>query len=172
MSVQFQSSSVYLVDDMSDVIETQNLDGSFSHVDESDSLTTWFVHSERTGDYASSSRTPGPSAGVLHANAPTPLASSSFQTPYRKSFVSTPHHSSTFIAKGRQRAASVKIFLAEMSPDGEVGKSIEQGFFQVTEDTANLPYLTHVIRDYFGDDRLPIVTANGLPLPDNLATTG
>ena len=104
MRVQFQSSSVYLVDDMSDIIETQNPDGSFSHVDESDSLTTWLVHGERTGDYASSSRTPGPSAGVLHANAPTPLASSSFQTPYRKSFVPTSHRSLPKVARGHRRS--------------------------------------------------------------------
>ena len=102
---------------MRDVIETQISDGSFSHVDGSDSLTTWLVHDERTGDYASSSRVPGPSPGVFLANAPAPLASSPFHTPYQKSFVPNSHHSSTFIVKGRQRAWSVKIFVAEMSSD-------------------------------------------------------
>ena len=35
-----------------------------------------------------------------------------------------------------------------------------------------MPYVTQTVRSHFGDDKLVIVTANGLPVPDNSATTG
>lgn len=54
MEVQLQSSSVYMVNDLSDVIGTQYPDGSFSHRDESNSFTKWLVQGERNGDHASS----------------------------------------------------------------------------------------------------------------------
>ena len=64
------------------------------------------------------------------------------------------------------------ILLAVLKIDGEIGKCLQQSFFQLTDDTANVPYVTQAARSHFGGPKLVIVTANGLPVPDNSGTTG
>jgi hypothetical protein len=42
----------------------------------------------------------------------------------------------------------------------------------VNEDSANVPSVTRMIRDHFGDPALILTSSNGLPIPDNSTTTG
>ena len=43
---------------------------------------------------------------------------------------------------------SVKIVQAERTRDGEIGKPLHQEFCQVTEETANVPYVTQAVRSH------------------------
>ncbi len=106
---------------------------------------------------ASTSASHGVPVAVPHAS-----SSTSALPPFRPTFPRKTH------------TATVKITRASLTYNAS-GKSefarLDQAFFDISEDNANVPYLTNAVHQKWGDE-YKIVTNDGLPIEDSSGTTG
>jgi hypothetical protein len=109
------------------------------------------------------------SAGTL-LSTPSPTMAQIFRTPARSGWV--PSRGQGVRGKGKAACTTIKVVHANRKPDGSAGSNLSQCFLTLNEDSANVPSVTRMIRDHFGDPALILTSSNGLPIPDSSASTG
>ena len=74
--------------------------------------------------------------------------------------------------KKKGKATTIKVVHTSRNQDGSPGEHTTQCFFTLTEDLANVPTVTRLMRDHFESSSLVLCSTNGLAISDTSATTG
>ena len=80
-----------------------------------------------------------------------------------------------FAGNTKKNKAIAKVILAEGNKTDKGGTSFRelgQTYVNITEDTANVTYITSKVRETCGDERLELFTSNGLKVNDTEGTRG
>ena len=80
-----------------------------------------------------------------------------------------------FAGNTKKNKAIAKVILAEGNKTNKGGTSFRelgQTYVNITEDTANVTYITSKVRDTCGDERLELFTSNGLKVNYTEGTRG
>ena len=80
-----------------------------------------------------------------------------------------------FAGNTKKNKAIAKVILAEGNKNDKGGTSFRelgQTYVNITEDTANVTYITSKVRETCGDERLELFTSNGLKVNDTEGTRG
>ena len=156
-------------------VEFPDSEGVFC-TDSFENLDSLTVHAPGSTNQSSDSHQAVPPANSQVGSASTPTAGvlgstpgfSGFKTPNRQRWVP----SALSKGKGKGCVTCIKVTLAARKPDGSAGVQKSQCFLNLTNDNANVPVITRMIRDHFHDNSLIMSSPNGLPIPDSSATSG